>query len=75
MSGRTILFEELGPATRWNPRCKSIVVERIHNGELTREEAMRRFALSTEELDGWIDRRARHGIDGLSVTRLQEVGR
>lgn len=59
-------------AERWVARRKAIVVQAILHGLLTREEALERYGLSAEELDGWSIGVARHGLAGLKVTAIQK---
>ncbi|WP_134725542.1 DUF1153 domain-containing protein [Paracoccus luteus] len=56
---------------RWIARRKAIVVRAIQHGLLTREQALQRYGLTDEELDGWADAVQRHGLAGLKVTALQ----
>lgn len=70
--GRAQLALETG---RWTPTRKAAVIGLISRGDLTEAQALERFSLSAEELAGWRARDAAHGTAGLSVTKLQEVGR
>lgn len=63
------------PRGRMTPERKQLVVIAIRRGEITRQQALSRYRLSDQELRSWIDRHARHGLAGLSVNRLQELGR
>jgi len=56
---------------RWTIRRKAAVLEALRNGELTLEEASRRYALSVEELRAWERDFERYGVHGLRATRLQ----
>ena len=56
---------------RWTFRRKAAVLEAIHTGAITAEEARERYALSVEELDAWESDFERHGLYGLGTTRLQ----
>jgi hypothetical protein len=49
---------------RWTAARKRDVVHRLEAGELTREEAMRKYGLSEAELASW-EERARLGVDAL----------
>lgn len=60
---------------RWTPTRKAAVVSLIRRGDLSEAQALERYCLSPEELASWRARDAAHGTDGLSVTKLQEVGR
>jgi Protein of unknown function (DUF1153) len=64
---------DLPPAqiSRWSPQRKALVVNAVHNGTITREEASCRYCLSAEELIAWEQAIATHGIRALRVTRLQ----
>ncbi len=65
---------ELPPVnvTRWTIRRKEAVVTAVANGELTREEACRRYQLSQEEFLAWQRAYEAHGLPGLRSTRLQQ---
>lgn len=57
------------PGTRrWVASRKLAVVRGVVGGLLTREEALRRYALSPEEFDEWCKAVARCGKSGLKVT-------
>ncbi len=58
--------------TRWTIRRKEAVVTAVANGELTREEACRRYQLSEEEFLAWQRAYEAHGLPGLRSTRLQQ---
>jgi hypothetical protein len=58
-------------ATRWSPRRKAEVVLAARNGNISREEAYRRYLLSPEELAAWEAALDRSGIPGLRSTRQQ----
>lgn len=60
---------------RWLPQRKEAVVHAIETGALTEAQAIEAWGLSADELAGWIRRHARFGRRGLSVSRLQQVGR
>ena len=68
---------ELPPADvkRWTFRRKAAVVTAVANGELTREEACRRYGLTEEEFLGWQQKFETHGLPGLRSTRLQQYRR
>ncbi len=59
--------------TRWTPGRKAEVVARILAGGMTFAQAVEQFALSDEELQGWIDREQKHGRRGLKVSALQAL--
>ena len=56
---------------RWVASRKAAVVDAIAEGRLTRAAAIVRYALSEEELDGWITAEQTHGVDALRVTRIK----
>lgn len=56
---------------RWVASRKAAVVAAIGAGAITRAAAIERYALSEEELDGWIAAEGAHGLDALRVTRLK----
>ena len=56
---------------RWTIRRKLAVLQALHDGALTLEQARERYALSVEEIRAW-DRDLEHyGVYGLRATRLQ----
>lgn len=59
----------------WTPQLKEAVIWRSRLGESERRSVLVAFSLSDEELDGWIARFDRFGINGLKSTALQRVGR
>jgi Protein of unknown function (DUF1153) len=56
---------------RWVARRKAVIVNAVHNGAISLEEACRRYQLSVEEFRGWQRAINSHGVAGLRVTRLQ----
>ena len=56
---------------RWTIRHKAALLAAIRRGELTLEEARKRYSLSVEELAAWERDFDQHGIYGLRATRLQ----
>ncbi|HRO13638.1 MAG TPA: DUF1153 domain-containing protein [Paracoccus sp. (in: a-proteobacteria)] len=60
------------PQTRWVARRKAVVVRAVQHGLLAREEALRRYGLSEEELDSWTRAIGRHGTAGLKVKALRK---
>lgn len=58
--------------TRWVARRKLAVVQAIHHGLIDRAEAIDRYQLTGEELDGWMAAAAGPGIDALKVTMVQK---
>ena len=57
---------------RWTIRRKAAVVTAVVNGQLTREEACRRYQLTEEEFVSWQQAFEAHGLAGLRSTRLQQ---
>jgi hypothetical protein len=56
---------------RWVARRKAAVVAAVRAGKITYEEACSYYQLSEEEFLGWQHAFESHGLQGLSVTRLQ----
>ena len=71
--GSIMTRADLPPADtrRWVASRKAAVVRALNAGLIGREEALDRWSLSDEELDGWIAAVARHGERALRTTRLQ----
>lgn len=61
------------PDARWTPSRKADVVADVCSARTSISDALQRYALSKEELAGWIRQYRRHGLRGLSVLRLQEL--
>jgi len=60
------------PSTRrWVASRKASVVRAIEYELLTREEALKRYALSEEELDAWHVAVEQHGEAALKATTIQ----
>jgi hypothetical protein len=57
---------------RWVVRRKAAVVAAVGSGEISLEEACRRYQLSEEEFLAWQQAFAAHGLAGLRATRLSE---
>ena len=57
--------------TRWVASRKAVVVAAVQNGLIDREEAMRMYGLSEEELDSWCAAMAEFGVGALKTTALQ----
>ncbi|ABL72163.1 MULTISPECIES: CtrA inhibitor SciP [Paracoccus] len=60
------------PQTRWVASRKAAVVDAVHHGLLTRDEAIRRYGLTEEEFDAWASAFRRHGRNALKITQLQK---
>jgi hypothetical protein len=56
---------------RWVARRKAVVVNAVHSGAISLDEACRRYQLSIEEFVAWQRAIEAHGVAGLRVTRLQ----
>lgn len=69
-AGPTLGTRATAQPTRWTARLKADVVRSIDAGEITREKALSRYALSDEELDGWIRQLRRAGERGLRARNL-----
>ncbi len=57
----------------WTPQIKETLILRAKISPVERQAVMLVFSLTDEELDGWIDRYAKFGIEGLKVTRIQDL--
>jgi hypothetical protein len=57
---------------RWVARRKAAVVAAVHCGELTLEQACRRYQLSEEEFRSWESAYDIHGLAGLRATRFHQ---
>jgi hypothetical protein len=71
--GRIITLNDLPPAgtTRWISRRKADVVAAVNGGLLTREAALHRYKLTSDEFDEWARMFSRYGSQGLRATRLR----
>ena len=58
--------------TRWTIRRKAAVVAAMRGGEMTLEEALRRYQLSEEEFRSWQRAFETHGLAGLRAMRVQQ---
>lgn len=56
---------------RWVASRKAAVVRGIAAGLISRDEAMRTYEISEEELDSWCRAVLRHGEAALKATRVQ----
>lgn len=72
--GRILSRADLPPADtrRWVASRKALVVAAVAHGLITREEAMKRYALSEEEFDTWCKAMDDHGVAALKITALQK---
>jgi Protein of unknown function (DUF1153) len=57
---------------RWTARRKAAVVIAVSDGRILREEACRRYQLSSEEFLAWEDSFKTYGNAGLHIARLQQ---
>jgi transposase-like protein len=66
---------ELPPANikRWVVRRKAAVVAAVQSGEITLEEACRRYQLSEEEFRAWQRAYEAHGLRGLRATACSSI--
>lgn len=58
--------------TRWVASRKAVVVRAVEHGLLSRDEALDRYGLSEEELDGWSRAVAAYGVRALRITAIQK---
>ena len=57
--------------TRWVASRKAAVVAAVHSGEISLEEACRRYQLSVEEFSAWDRAFKTYGVYGLQATCVQ----
>jgi two-component system, cell cycle response regulator CtrA len=57
---------------QWTPRRKAALVAAVMAGEITLEEAYRRYQLTEEEFRAWQRAYEAHGLPGLRSTRRQQ---
>jgi transposase-like protein len=57
---------------RWVVRRKAAVVAAVRSGQITMEEALRRYQLTEEEFLSWQRALESHGLAGLRATRVQQ---
>lgn len=70
--GRILTLADLPESSaRWVASRKAVVAEAVEYGLLDRDEAIEKYGLSGEELDGWVAAIRRHGRDALKVTQIQ----
>jgi hypothetical protein len=62
-------------ATRWVASRKAAVVEAVSGGEISFEEACRRYELSEEEFLAWERAFKTSGLLGLRASRVQQPHR
>ena len=70
--GRVLSLADLPPEdTRWVASRKETVVNAVLYGLIKKDEALRRYGLSEEELDSWARAMKAHGAVALKVTSIQ----
>lgn len=72
--GSTITRADLPAADtrRWVASRKAAVVKAVCHGLISKEEAIKIYSLSEEELEGWINASQEHGVGALRTTSLQK---
>jgi len=72
--GSPLTIADLPPSNtrRWVIRRKAEVVAAVRGGLLSLDEACERYRLSVEEYLSWQHAIARHGMEGLRATHVQE---
>jgi hypothetical protein len=72
-NGSTLSRADLPPDTtvRWVASRKAVVVHAVKHGLLSRNEALDRYNLSSDEFESWCMAVERFGEDGLKTTALQ----
>jgi hypothetical protein len=68
---RVLTLDDLPPADtcRWVVRRKALVVNGVHAGLISAEDACARYGLSLEELQTWQRQFDRYGLPGLHARR------
>jgi len=56
---------------RWTPKRKAAVLAIVKSGEITVEEACRRYEISREEFSAWLQAYETYGLPGLRTTRIR----
>ncbi|WP_138465510.1 DUF1153 domain-containing protein [Poseidonocella sp. HB161398] len=72
--GGTLSRADLPPrdTRRWVASRKAVVVRAVDHGLITREEALKMYGLSEEELESWQNAVKAHGEAALKTTSLQK---
>jgi hypothetical protein len=72
--GSTMSRADLPPPNtrRWVASRKAAVVRGVIYGLMTRGDALKTYALSDEEFDGWVAAVADHGEEALKVTAVKK---
>lgn len=63
------------PSVRWTPGIKEAIAIRAAASPAARDAILLAFEISDEELDSWITRYGRYGIEGLKSTKAQVLAR
>lgn len=70
--GRILTLADLPEVTtRWVASRKATVAEAVEYGLMSRDDALARYGLTEEELDGWVAAIRRYGKNALKVTQIQ----
>ena len=59
------------PVLRWTPRIKQTIVLAVGVGKISREEALRLYQMSEEELARWQELNSSQGRRGLRASYIQ----
>lgn len=57
--------------TRWVASRKAAIVAAVNAEVISRTDVERRYGVSAEELDQWVNSLQKHGVGGLRATRTQ----
>ena len=70
--GRILTLADLPPEeTRWVASRKETVVNAVTHGLIMKDEALRRYGLSEEEIESWTRAMQAHGTVALKITSIQ----
>lgn len=69
------MTDAMAPVQRWTPKRKEDLLEAIHGGEITAQEACEAHGISREEMTSWRRRFVLFGRDGLCERKLQSTPR
>jgi len=74
VDGTVMTRADLPPATtqRWVASRKAAVVRGVLYGLITQSEALRRYGVSDEEFQSWVQAVADHGEEALKATALKK---
>lgn len=75
LDGNAITVDDLPSDVdvRWGPGLKKKLVALVRAGLFSFEEAEKRYAISREELSGWIRKYEEHGPKGLHSMKTQQL--